>query len=83
VCTADEFRRSVKPVPFGDSATAHDVDKQRFGPWALVTGASSGISRAVAARRLSILDEVGQDLPSAVGTSTNEPSTTWISIQRT
>src|SRR5437763_1943456 len=51
------------------------LDKQQFGPWAVVTGASSGIGRAVAAqlaanginlvlaaRRLSTLDDVGNDL---------------------
>jgi len=51
------------------------LDKQRFGPWALVTGASSGIGRAfaaqlagnginlvLAARRLPVLDEVGRGL---------------------
>ena len=51
------------------------IDQQRFGPWALVTGASSGIGRefarqlaanginlVLAARRRSILDEVGHDL---------------------
>src|ERR1700731_4225254 len=51
------------------------LDKKRFGPWALVTGASSGIGKEFArqiaasginvvlvARRESLLDEVAQGL---------------------
>ena len=51
------------------------IDSARFGPWALVTGASSGIGRGfaeqiaaskinlvLAARRLSTLDELGREL---------------------
>src|SRR5260221_13003283 len=51
------------------------LDKKRFGPWALVTGASSGIGKELArqfagsginvvlvARRESLLNEVGQGL---------------------
>jgi short-subunit dehydrogenase len=51
------------------------LDSARFGPWALVTGASSGIGRGfaeqiaaskinlvLAARRLSTLDELGREL---------------------
>lgn len=51
------------------------LDSNRFGPWALITGASSGIGRGfaeqiaanginvvLAARRLSTMDELGQEL---------------------
>src|SRR5215831_11259558 len=56
------------------------VDAKRFGPWALVTGASSGIGHAfaeqlaanginlvLAARRLSLLDGIGRDLAARHG----------------
>ena len=56
------------------------IDNNRFGPWAVVTGASSGIGREFArqlaaagvnlvlvARRLAILQEVGADLGANYG----------------
>lgn len=56
------------------------IDNTRFGPWAVVTGASSGIGREFArqlatsginvvlvARRLSILQELGADLSANYG----------------
>jgi uncharacterized protein len=56
------------------------IDKQKFGPWAIVTGASSGIGKEFArqlaasgldlvlvARRLSILEELGDRLATEFG----------------
>lgn len=56
------------------------VDKRRFGPWAIVTGSSSGIGRELArqlaasglnvvlvARRLELLDELGRQLVAEYG----------------
>jgi hypothetical protein len=59
-------------VPATETAVKADIDGKRFGPWALITGASSGIGRefaeqiaasgihvALVARREPLLQEVG------------------------
>ena len=56
------------------------IDKNKFGPWAIVTGASSGIGKEFArqlaasglnlvlvARRLPVLEEVGRGLAKEFG----------------
>jgi short-subunit dehydrogenase len=57
------------------------VDATRFGPWAIVTGSSSGIGKQFArqlassrlnlvlvARRLEVLESLGQELADEFGT---------------
>src|SRR5690349_6614337 len=62
------------------TARAVTVDKARFGPWAVVTGASSGIGREFArqiaasgihvvlvARRQALLEQAGRECSNAFG----------------
>jgi uncharacterized protein len=64
----------------GTKTRARPMDRDRFGPWAVVTGASSGIGRAMAAqiaasginvvlvaRRQALLEEVGRQLSEQCG----------------
>ena len=76
------FARSMQAHPIGNimSSKVSAIDKHRFGPWALVTGASSGIGRefarqiaasginvVVVARRLHLLEELGRELEAEFG----------------
>ncbi len=60
--------------------TITTIDKNKFGPWAIITGASSGIGKEFArqiaasginiilvARRVSLLEALGQELAAAYG----------------
>jgi short-subunit dehydrogenase len=59
-----------------------NIDKQRFGPWAVVTGASSGIGKEFArqlaanglnlvlvARRVALLEAIGNQLTEALAST--------------
>ena len=59
-----------------------NIDKQRFGPWAVVTGASSGIgkefarqlaanglNRVLVARRVALPEAIGNQLSEALAST--------------